>query len=371
VADSDISFMKLALREARKGLGRTSPNPCVGAVVVKNGHLIAKGYHRKAGTPHAEVHALKAAGDDARDATLYVTLEPCNHTGRTPPCTHAIVKSGISRVVIGMVDPNPLVAGSGYDFLVTQNIEVKRGVLTEECQEINFPFIKHITTGTPWVILKAGCSLDGRIAVSSGKSGWITNEVSRRAVHRMRDKVDAILIGIGTALQDDPSLTTRLPGRKSQDPLRVILDSHLRLTPGAKMLTQYSDNETWIFCCPDYDRSKAALLEQAGARIIPVECNNAGSVSLPAVLRKLGESQKNSVLVEGGSHIHGSFLREDLVDQVSLFIAPLFLGSDAIPVVDKMGIDIVQNGKRFSITRTRRYGDDVLFEGVFAREVLS
>jgi len=368
VVDSDISFMKLALREARKGRGRTSPNPCVGAVVVKNGHLIAKGYHRKAGTPHAEVHALMAAGDDARGATLYVTLEPCNHTGRTPPCTHAIVKSGISRVVVGMVDPNPLVAGSGCDFLVTQNIEVKRGVLTKECQEINFPFIKHITTGTPWVILKAGCSLDGRIAVASGQSGWITNELSRRAVHRMRNRVDVILVGIGTALQDDPSLTTRLAGRKGQDPLRVVLDCHLRLTPDAKMLTQYSGNETWIFCCPDYDISKAALLEQAGARIIPVECNDAGAVSLPAVLKELGESQKNSVLVEGGSHIHGSFLREDLVDQVSLFMAPIFLGSDAIPVVDTMSVDIVQNGKRFSTTRIRRYGDDVLVEGIFNKD---
>lgn len=244
-------------------------------------------------------------------------------------------------------------------------------MLAKECQEINFPFIKQITTGAPWVILKAGCSLDGRIAVASGQSGWITNEMSRRAVHRMRDKVDAILVGIGTALQDDPSLTTRLPGRNGQDPLRVVLDSHLRLTPDAKMLTQYSDNETWIFCCPDHDRSKAALLEQAGARIIPVECNDAGSVSLPAVLKELGESQKNSVLVEGGSHIHGSFLREDLVDQVSLFMAPLFLGSDAISVVDKMGVDIVQNGKRFSTTRIRRYGDDVLVEGIFAREVLT
>lgn len=365
MTDPDLLFMKQALREAKKGLGRTSPNPCVGAVVVKNEKVISTGYHRKAGSPHAEVHALQAAGDDARGSTLYVTLEPCNHTGKTPPCTHAIVKSGISRVVVGMIDPNPLVAGTGCDFLELQNIEVKRGVLTKECQEINRPFIKHITTEKPWVILKAGCSLDGRIAVASGQSGWITNEKSRHAVHRMRDKVDAILVGIGTALQDNPSLTTRLPGKKGHDPLRVVLDSHLRLTPGAAMLTQYSGNETWIFCSTGHDKRKAAALEQAGARVIPVRCNEKGSVDLSAVLEELGRAQKNSLLVEGGSHIHGSFLREDLVDQVSLFMAPLFLGSDAIPVVDSMGLESVQNGKRFSTTRIRRFGSDVLVEGIF------
>lgn len=363
--DPDQPFMKLALKEAKKGLGRTSPNPCVGAVVVKNREVIATGYHRKAGTPHAEIHALRAAGNDAKGATLYVTLEPCNHIGRTPPCTHAVVKSGISRVVVGMIDPNPLVAGTGCDFLESHNIEVKRGVLIKECQEINRPFIKHITTGKPWVILKAGCSIDGRIAVASGQSGWITNEMSRRAVHRMRDRVDAILVGIGTALQDDPSLTTRLSGKKGQDPLRVVLDSHLRLTPGASMLTQYSGNDTWIFCSNEYNKKKAAALRQAGARVIPVSCNDEGYLDLTVVLDELGRAQKNSLLVEGGGHIHGSFLREDLVDQVNLFMAPLFLGSDAIPVVDCMGIDTVQHGKRFSISRVRRFGSDVLVEGIF------
>jgi diaminohydroxyphosphoribosylaminopyrimidine deaminase/5-amino-6-(5-phosphoribosylamino)uracil reductase len=364
----DISFMKIALKEAKKGLGRTSPNPCVGAVVVKYGEIIAKGYHRKAGTPHAEIHALRSAGSEAKDATLYVTLEPCNHSGRTPPCTEAIKKSGIKKVVVGMIDPNPLVAGSGCDSLTEGGIEVKHGVLDEECKKINRPFIKHITTGKPWVILKAGCSIDGRIAVSSGQSGWITNDLSRQAVHRMRDRVDAILVGVGTALQDNPSLTTRLQRKQGKDPLRVVLDSYLRLTPEAKMLTQVSESETWVFCSDECDKQKISLLEKAGARVIPVPCKGNGYLDLSAVLEELGSADKNSLLVEGGSHVHGSFLRAGLVDQVNLFIAPLFLGSDAIPVVDAMGIDLVQNGKRFSSVKTRRFGDDVLIEGIFDRE---
>jgi diaminohydroxyphosphoribosylaminopyrimidine deaminase/5-amino-6-(5-phosphoribosylamino)uracil reductase len=357
--------MKRALKEARKGLGKTSPNPCVGAVVVKNGKIIATGYHRKAGTPHAEIHALRSAGNKAKDATLYVTLEPCNHTGRTPPCTHAIKKSGIKRVVVGMIDPNPLVAGSGCNFLTSQGIDVQHGILDRECQSINRPFVKHITTGKPWVILKAGCSIDGRIAVSSGQSGWITNESSRRAVHRIRNCADAILVGVGTALQDDPALTTRLPGQRGKDPLRVVLDTHLRLTPEAKMLTQYSENATWVFCSTRFDKRKAFRLEKAGARVIPVPCENKGYLDLPAVLEELGKAQKNSVLVEGGSHVHGSFLRAGLVDQVNLFVAPLFLGGDAIPVVGDMGVDIVQNGKRFSSVKTRRFGDDIFIDGIF------
>ncbi|RJX24871.1 MAG: bifunctional diaminohydroxyphosphoribosylaminopyrimidine deaminase/5-amino-6-(5-phosphoribosylamino)uracil reductase RibD [Desulfurivibrio sp.] len=362
--DPDLVFMSMALREARKGLGRTSPNPAVGSVVVQQGRVIGKGYHRKAGTPHAEIHALRAAGEKARGATLYVTLEPCNHTGRTPPCTRAILAAGIRRVVAGMLDPNPLVAGSGCAFLQDNGIEVRTGVLADACRELNYPFIKHITTGLPWVIMKAGCSLDGRIAAADGQSSWITCAKSRAEVHRLRDRVDAILIGAGTALTDDPSLTTRLPGKRGKDPVRVLLDSRLRLTPAALMLTQQSPAPTWIFCSRQAGQARAEALEKAGAKIIRVDSGRDG-LDLRQVLRFLGDAQLNSVLVEGGSQVHGSFLRAGLVDQVCLFLAPLFLGGDAVPVVDGLRLAGVQEGKRFVTRRIRRFDDDVLIDGLF------
>ena len=238
MGDTDRHFMKLALQEARKGLGRTSPNPSVGAVVVRNGTIVGKGYHKKAGLPHAEPNALQDAGNKAEGSTIYVTLEPCNHAGRTPPCTRAILEAGIQRVVIGMADPNPKVTGSGADFLAAQGVAVTSGVLEYECCELNRPFIKHATTGLPWVIMKAGTSMDGRIAAGIGRQTAITGTESLHQVHLLRDRVDAILIGVETAITDDPSLTTRLGGRRpGRDPERIILDTNLRLLPAAKMLS--------------------------------------------------------------------------------------------------------------------------------------
>lgn len=363
--EADISYMKLALHEARKGIGRTSPNPCVGAVIVKDGKVIAKGYHKKAGTPHAEIHALNSAGENAAGATIYVTLEPCNHTGRTPPCTHAIVKNGLKRVVVGMVDPNPLVAGSGCAYLERNGILVTRDVLADECRQINYPFIKHITTEMPWVILKAGCSIDGRIAAPDGKCAWITNEQSRAEVHRIRDRVDAILVGAQTAVNDNPSLTTRLNTGQGKDPVRIVLDGSLRLSPDAKMLHQDSDAETWIFCSQQAEAHKKDALEKSGARVFTVEKGKDGFLDLQQVLHIIGKKQLNSLLVEGGSTIHASFLRNNLVDQVSLFVAPIFLGSSSIPVVADLDLDTVQDGKRFELSRTKRFGDDLLIEGCF------
>ncbi len=363
--DADQPFMRLALRVAKKGLGRTSPNPCVGAVVVKDGEVIAKGFHRKAGTPHAEVHALHGAGRAAKGATIYVTLEPCNHTGKTPPCTKAIIASGIKRVVIGMVDPNPLVAGSGCVFLESQGVEVAGELLVDECRAINRPFIKHITTGRPWVVLKAGCSLDGKIAVADGRCAWITGHESRQEVHRLRDRLDAILVGLGTASNDDPSLTTRLKRGKGHDPLRVVLDSSLQLSPTAKMLGQDSLAATWIFCGPDAPEENQQLLEEVGAKVKMVGLDSAGQLDLGEVLDTLGQANLNSLLVEGGSAVHSSFLRQGLVDQVSLFMAPLFLGNESIPLVGNLGIDDVQQSRRLEITRLKRFGPDVLMEGLY------
>lgn len=367
----DRAWMQLAIREARKGLGRTSPNPCVGAVVVKNNKLIATGFHQKAGTPHAEVHALRAAGAKAKGATIYVTLEPCNHTGRTPPCTQAILASGIKRVVVGMLDPNPLVAGGGCKTLEAQGVAVTQGVLAEECRSLNRPFIKHITTGLPWVIMKAGMSLDGRLALGTGQCGWITNEQSRRQVHGLRDRVDAILIGSGTALIDDPSLTTRLPSsRRGRDPLRVILDTALRLPTTAKMLKQESAAETWIFCGPDADAKRAAALVKAGAVLKQVRLDGAGQLDLDAVLCELGRAQLTSVLVEGGSRVHGAFLRANLVDEVNIYVAPIFIGGDGVPLIDTLGLQTIGDAPRFSTTRVRRLGSDLLIEGLIEKETL-
>lgn len=359
--------MKLALREAKKGIGRTSPNPAVGAVVVKDGRVVGKGYHRKAGSPHAEVNALRDAGGQAQGATLYVTLEPCNHTGRTPACTQAILKSGIKRVVVGMSDPNPHVDGGGTDFLAGRGISVSRGVLTAECQAINRPFMKHITTGLPWVVIKAGVSLDGRIATRTSQSGWITNELSRRQVHRLRDRVDAIAVGIGTALADDPSLTTRLPGGRGRDPLRVVLDTQLKMPPSAKMLTQKSTADTWIFCGPDPAPRKAKALEKEGAVVTPVPLHKSGQLDLQAVLAVLGKAQVTSVLFEGGSKVHGSLLRLRLADEANIFVAPVFIGGDGVPVVDALGVNAVQEAFRLHEAKTKRFGDDVLVSGLFAR----
>jgi len=362
----DEKYMNLALREARKGLGRTSPNPCVGAVIVSGNEVVGCGYHHRAGAPHAEINAIADAGDKAAGATIYVTLEPCNHTGKTPPCTKAIVRAGLKRVVVGMIDPNPLVSGTGCDYLMSQSVAVSHGVLADKCEEINRPFRKHVVTGLPWVIMKAGCSMDGRIAVSSGKSGWITGAESRREVHRIRNRVDVIMVGIATALQDDPSLTTRLSAGQGRDPLRVVLDTSLRMRADAKMLVQDSQASTWIFCGPDHDHDRSEVLVKAGAKIIEVDLNEKGRLDLDQVLKIIGDAGFNSVLVEGGGLVHGSFLRQGLVDQVNMFMAPLFLGADGIPVVGNMFCDEIKDGRRFTMSRTRRFGQDMMIEGVFS-----
>lgn len=357
--------MRLALRQALKAQGRTSPNPLVGAILVKGGEVIASGYHKKAGTPHAEINAIaKTAPELIRGSTLYVTLEPCSHYGRTPPCCEAITQCGVSRVVVGMTDPNPLVAGRGIRHIQERGVEVVSGVLADECQRINRPFCRWITTGLPWVIMKAGISLDGRIAARSGHSGWITNDASRRYVHQLRDRVDAILVGIGTALADNPSLTTRLPGRNHRDPMRVVLDRDLRLTPDALMLAQKSAAQTMVFCGSEADSGRAHALATAGAVIQPVALGSDGLLDLREVLKILGLLQITTLLVEGGSRIHGAFWTEGLVNQVNLFYGPLMLGGDGIPLMPELGIDRVDQARRVTLIQHRRFGDDIMIEGL-------
>lgn len=362
-AEQDRDFMRLALREAKKGIGGTSPNPCVGAVIVKNGRVIAKGYHRKAGTPHAEIHALRAAGADAAGATMYVTLEPCNHTGKTPPCSHAVARAGIARVVVGMEDPNPLVDGTGVSYLRNRNIEVVTGVLEEECRAINRPFIKHIGTGLPWVVMKAGISLDGKLNYRKGESGWITGPKSVQAVHRLRHIHDAIMVGHNTAIIDNPSLTTRLKtGSNGRDPVRVILDTTLALETDARPYTVPSAAPAWVFCAESVHESKIRQLEAIGVKIFPVRCDEHG-LALQEVFRRLGENGVTSVLVEGGAALHGAILREKLYDYANLFLAPVFAGEDGISLLSGYSATNRRDAVVIESPTYTRMGKDVMISG--------
>jgi diaminohydroxyphosphoribosylaminopyrimidine deaminase/5-amino-6-(5-phosphoribosylamino)uracil reductase len=363
---NDQHFMKVALDLARKGLGRTSPNPCVGAVIVRKGKIVGQGYHRKAGTSHAEVHAIEDAGDQARGATLYVTLEPCNHTGRTPPCTLAILQAGISRVVVGMSDPNPSVTGGGCNFLSENGIMVEKDVLLQECQKINRPFTKHITSGIPWVVIKAGMSLDGKISFSKGQGGRITGNLSARKTHQLRDTLDAILIGVGTALVDNPSLTTRLEEKgDARDPLRVVIDSLLRLPPESSLLLQKSTAQTWIFCSHDAPSDREQQLKQNGAVIHRIQTDRNGRVDLQKVLEFLGKSGIISILVEGGAEIHSSMLRQKLVDEVYLFIAPFFIGKQGVSLLTDIEHSDAER-LRLRQIEIQQLEDDTLIHGILA-----
>lgn len=361
-------FMELALAEARKGLGRTSPNPAVGAVIVRDGVVVGRGYHKKAGTPHAEVNAIADAHGRTNNATLYVTLEPCNHSGRTPPCTEAILRSGISRVVVGMMDPNPHVAGGGGEYLRAKGVAVVCGVLERQCKELNAPFIKHSLTGLPWVTMKAGVSLDGKITLQPRQRAALTGLESKRYLHRIRNRVDALLIGVDTALIDDPSLTTRLDdGEETRDPLRVVLDSSLRLPVDAHMLNQQSMAETWICCCEDANSDSEERLVARGAKVFRLPKNEAGRVDLPAVLALLGSKAVTSLLVEGGAAVHGAFCRENLVDEVLLFYAPFIIGDRGTPLVHGYWLDRRSDAPCLENISVQLLGTDVLFKATVKR----
>ena len=362
--ESDEYFMQLALAEAQKAVGKTSPNPCVGAVIVKDGKVLASGYHEKAGTPHAEIHALRKAGTDAIGATLYVTLEPCNHTGRTPPCSHAVAESGIRRVVIGMLDPNPLVDGGGRRYLIDKGIEVESGVLELECRRINRPFIKFITSGKPYVALKAGLSLDGRLNYLAGKSGWITGPQSVARVHTLRNEFDAILVGRRTVDIDNPALTTRLEN-DGRDPLRIILDAQLKLSPTARVFNLESNASTWVFCDKNCLTQNKNDLEASGAKVIGVESDARGYLKLSQMLDVLAKHGIISLLVEGGSTVHSSFLKEQLADAAYLFYAPLIAGSAGDSFTTDLEIDSRDDSIRLTDVTYTQLGEDILIEGDF------
>ncbi len=371
--------MRRALSLARKGLGATRPNPAVGAVVVKDGCIVGEGWHKKAGTPHAEVHALNAAGSKAKGATIYVTLEPCNHTGRTPPCTHAILKSGISRVVVGTADPNPRVEGGGASFLRSKGLAVELGCLEYECRRVIAPFAKHLITGLPWVVSKVAMSLDGRTATRTGHSQWITNQKARAYGHRMRHVCDAILVGRGTVLADDPSLTCRLPRGTGRNPLRIILDSSLSIPLDSKVVRESAVSvEEWI---KDTDtvnaptvlagvRGRVAVdrrrkFEAAGACVLLLPENGSGRVDIKALLSELGRIGIQSLLVEGGATVNGSFWDQNLVDEALFFYAPIVIGGmDARPGIGGLGAETLNLATRIRHIKRQTMGDNLLIHGM-------
>lgn len=350
--------MQRALALARRG--KTSPNPMVGAVVVKDGRVVGEGYHVRAGEPHAEVVALEKAGESARGGTLYVTLEPCCHWGRTPPCTDAVIASGVASVVAAMVDPNPSVSGNGIAALEAAGIKTSAGMLEEQARKLNESYIKFITTGLPFVTLKLAMTLDGKIATRTGDSKWVSCEESRRAVHRLRERSDAVLVGVGTVLADDPSLTAR-NGRNVGYPTRVIADTRARTPVGAKALVQ-PQGETIIAVGESAPAARVRKLEQRGARILLVEEID-GRVSLPALVRALGEMNTTSVLIEGGGQLAAGALDSGIVDKVIVFIAPKIVGGEsAITAVEGPGAATMADALRLERMTVKKVGGDLLVE---------
>ncbi len=356
----DEIFMSKALALARRGLGKTSPNPMVGALVVKGGKILGKGYHRKYGGAHAEVDALKNAKGSARDATMYVTLEPCSHYGWTPPCVDAIVEAGIGQVVIGTPDPNPRVCGKGIQILRDRGIRVKVGILEARCRELNEAYFKYIQTGIPFVTLKFAQSLDGRIATKSGNSQWISSPDTLRLAHRLRAIHDAVLIGVGTALVDDPSLTVRLV--RGENPQRIIVDGRLRMPLSAKVLNDDAVDKTIVVATEGASRKKAQGIRKLGAEILWAARNQRGEVDIDDLLKQLGRMGIVSVLVEGGARIITSVLREGLADKIVLVMAPKVIGQ-GVEAVRDLHIRQLGDALRISRMKTRRLGNDIVIEG--------
>ena len=356
----DKFYMQRALTLAAKAKGRTSPNPMVGAIIVKAGEVIAEGWHERAGQPHAEVVALSIAGENAKDADMYVTLEPCSHQGRTGPCTDAIIKAGIKRIFVAMRDPNPLVSGKGVGKLKNAGINVQEGILEEQAANLNEIFLKWITKKVPFVACKYAMTLDGKIAAQTGDSKWITGEKARERVHLLRDTYDTILIGIGTVLADNPELTCRLPN--GRNPVRVILDSRARMPCQSKLLHD-EQARTIVATTELAPKESVKRIKSSRAEIIQTKSVN-GRVDLHNLLIYLAQNELTSVLVEGGGQVHGAFFKENLVDKVYAFIAPKIIGGkEALAPVGGIGVDKVADAVLLKNINIEQIGEDFLLTG--------
>jgi diaminohydroxyphosphoribosylaminopyrimidine deaminase/5-amino-6-(5-phosphoribosylamino)uracil reductase len=352
---SDEIFMRRALSLAKVRKGLTHPNPTVGCVIVKDGKIVGEGFHKKAGEPHAEVVALKQAGEKARDAAVYVTLEPCSHYGRTPPCSLALIQAGVKRVVIATLDPNPRVAGRGVQMLKNAGIEVEVGLLEREAKELNLDFFHWITTKKPYVVLKIAQTLDGFIATTEGKSKWITSFESRKKVHRMRCESDAILVGVGTVLKDNPELTVRHV-KCEKKPLRVILDTNLRIPLNAKVLDTLKA-PTLIFTASE-DREKLDALRDKGVEVVKIPAEG-GLLNLEKVLEELGKREVVRLMVEGGAKVFGEFYKRKLFNEISVFVAPKVFGKGISPF-EGFKNNTPSEESDLELVSVERFGGDVL-----------
>lgn len=351
--------MGLAIQNAKAMKGQTDPNPLVGSVIVNDNRIVGVGTHLKAGEPHAEIHALRMAGEKAKGGTIYVTLEPCSHHGRTGPCAEAIVQAGIKRAVIATLDPNPIVAGNGVKLLQDAGIEVIIGVLEQESIQMNEVFNKFIVEKKPFVTLKAGASLDGKVATHTFSSKWITSEEARRDVHQLRSENMAILVGIKTVLTDNPSLTARIPN--GRNPVRVIMDSTLKIPMNVNVITD-NQAETWIFTSKNHDETKKLQLEERGIRVFVTSGET--SVNPKEVVAILGEHLVSSLFLEGGGNIHASFLEHQLVDKVVLYFAPKLVGGKEAPTfLEGTGVVDMQDALDLTNTNIEKIGKDFKFTG--------
>ena len=353
-----VAFMRRALELARNGLGLASPNPMVGAVLVADGRVVGEGWHEGPGTAHAEVMALEAAGDRARGATLYATLEPCSHQGRTPPCATRVVEAGVARVVAALQDPNPLVDGSGCGLLRKAGVEVVVGVLQDEGRELIAGFAKHIGTGLPFVVLKMAASLDGKIAARDGSSRWITGEEARRDAHRLRAGSDAVVVGVGTALADDPSLTVRLDRYRGRQPLRVVVDGRGRLPASATVLNGTA--LALVATTPSAPPGARAAWEGRGADVLVLDPDEEGRVPLGGLMAALGKRDVQTVLIEGGATLGWSAVESGVVDRLVLYLAPKLLGGTSAPgVLGGDGVATITDALPLGIRSVEPIGEDL------------
>ncbi len=364
----DEEYMQMVLSLARRGMGTTSPNPMVGSVLVRGNRIVGKGYHRKAGLPHAEIVAIEEAGKEANGATLYVNLEPCSHTGRTPPCVNALIAAGVRKVVIAMLDPNPLVNGAGVDALQKAGIEVKVGLLEKEARLLNEAFIVYVEKKRPFFTLKGALSLDGKIATKTSDSKWISNEESRRYVNKLRSVVDGVMVGINTVILDNPLLIPKIL-RPKKYPVRIVLDSKLRIPLSCDIVKTAAKYKTWVFTAEDSRTDKEAKLQSLGLDVIRVPKEESGRVSPKHICDELFRREIMHVLVEGGGEINSGLLKGGLLDKIMLFYAPILIGGKgAYNFIAGKGVDFLKDAYKVDITSIKRIKEDIYLEGYVHRD---
>ena len=356
----ELNAMRAALTLARRGLGAVWPNPAVGCVILNDGLVVGRGWTQPGGRPHGETEALRRAGEAARGAVAHVSLEPCCHWGQTPPCVDALIAAGVRRVVVALEDPDPRVAGQGLRRLRAAGLDVDVGLCAEEAAELNAGFLSRLRLGRPLVTFKLATSLDGRIAIATGESQWITGPPARERAHALRASHDAIMVGTGTVVADDPQLTCRLPGLDHRSPVRVVIDRHLRIPPAARIISDARRVPTWVLTLRSADPGRRATFLANGVTLIDVDPDREGQIDLRAALEALGERGITRLLVEGGARLAAAFFRARLIDRIGWVHAPLVIGGDGIPAIASFDLAALADGRTFERLSTETIGDDVL-----------